>query len=204
MKNHLGSINLVVDSSSGSIAQRIKYDAWGEMVENTNPSFQSFAFGGGVYDGDTHLTRFGFRDYDADAGTWMAKDPIRLAGGLNAYAYVGSQSTSQVDPDGLDWRRWARAAILAKSLLFPGKEVIKHVPKRPDAVRKVVRDAAKRKKGSCGGGGDPPGVDGDIGPDDVLLFLLPVPPFILNPFEEPEIQDWIRDVVPGANPGAAF
>ncbi len=111
-----------------------------------------------------------------------------------------------VDPDGLDWRRWARTIILVKSLLSPGKQTIKQIPKRPDATRKVVRDAAKRKKdGACGpGGDDPPEVDGDITADDVFLFLLPVPPLILNPFEEPEMQDWIRETVAGSNPGASF
>ncbi len=83
VKNHLGSVRLVVDSSTGAVAQRLDYDAWGNITSNSAPDFQPFAFAGGVYDIDTKLTHFGFREYDAQAGVWTAKDPIRL--GVGAY-----------------------------------------------------------------------------------------------------------------------
>jgi RHS repeat-associated protein len=39
----------------------------------------------------TGLVRFGVRDYDAQTGRWMAKDPISFAcGDTNLYSYVGN------------------------------------------------------------------------------------------------------------------
>jgi len=59
-------------------------------------------FAGGLYDPDTQLTRFGYRDYDAQTGKWTAKDPIRFNGGdVNLYGYVLGDPVNFVDPEGL-------------------------------------------------------------------------------------------------------
>ncbi|NOK20531.1 hypothetical protein HMI50_26250 [Corallococcus carmarthensis] len=97
----LGSPRLVVDTRNGTVAQRMEYDAWGNVVADSNPGFQPFGFAGGLYDRDTKLTRFGARDYDAETGRWTAKDPIRFAGGdSNLYAYAANQPHQFMDPDG--------------------------------------------------------------------------------------------------------
>ncbi|MDR2152654.1 MAG: RHS repeat-associated core domain-containing protein [Helicobacteraceae bacterium] len=58
-------------------------------------------FAGGLYDKDTKLIRFGFRDYDPFTGRWTAKDPIDFNGGSsNLYAYVGNDPINYIDPDG--------------------------------------------------------------------------------------------------------
>ncbi|CAK0769578.1 hypothetical protein CCP4SC76_510006 [Gammaproteobacteria bacterium] len=63
------------------------------MLNDTNPGFQPFGFAGGLYDRDTGLVRFGYRDYDAETGQWTAKDPIGFRGGdTDLYAYAGGGS----------------------------------------------------------------------------------------------------------------
>ena len=64
----LGSPRLVVNAASGAVVQRIDYDEFGQVVQDTNPGFQPFGFAGGLYDRDTGLVRFGARDYDAKVG----------------------------------------------------------------------------------------------------------------------------------------
>jgi RHS repeat-associated protein len=103
VKNHLGIIRFVVDSTSGVVAQQLDYDAWGNLLSDSSPGFQPFAFAGGLYDRDTKLTHFGFRDYDSTAGVWTAKDPIGLGGGLNQYSYCNSSPVRRIDPAGLDF-----------------------------------------------------------------------------------------------------
>jgi RHS repeat-associated protein len=78
------------------------YDAFGNVIEDSNPGFQPFGFAGGIYDLDTKLTRFGARDYDAEIGRWTAKDPIDFDGGdTNLYGYVVNDPLNLLDLNGL-------------------------------------------------------------------------------------------------------
>jgi RHS repeat-associated protein len=91
-----------VNIADGSIAQKLDYDVWGKVTNDTNPGFQPFGFAGGIYDLHTHLVRFGARDYDAETGRWTAKDPIRFKGrDSNLYGYVLSDPINWIDPMGL-------------------------------------------------------------------------------------------------------
>jgi RHS repeat-associated protein len=102
LSNHLGSPRLVVDISDGTIVQRMDYDAFGNVIEDSNPGFQPFWFAGGIYDLDTKLTRFGARDYNAKIGRWTVKDPILFKGGdSNFYGYVLGDPINGIDPFGL-------------------------------------------------------------------------------------------------------
>ena len=99
--DHLGSVRLVIEAESGSIAQRIDYGPFGEILIDTNPGFQPFGFAGGIYDRDTGLVRFGARDYDSEIGRWTAKDPIDFGGGdVNMYQYALADPPSVIDPSG--------------------------------------------------------------------------------------------------------
>jgi RHS repeat-associated protein len=52
-------------------------------------------------DAETHLLRFGVRDYEPVTGRWTATDPILFEGGdSNLYAYCGADSLQCVDPSG--------------------------------------------------------------------------------------------------------
>jgi len=99
--DHLGSPRLVVNTSDGSVVQRMDYDVWGNVINDTNPGFQPFGFAGGLYDQQTGLVRFGARDYDPQTGRWTSKDPIRFDGGdTNLYGYVVGDPVDFVDPLG--------------------------------------------------------------------------------------------------------
>jgi len=101
LRDHLGSPRLVVDSTTGDVVQRMDYDEFGRVMEDTNPGFQPFGFAGGLYDRETGLVRFGARDYDPEVGRWTAKDPILFAGGdTNLYGYVLNDPINLVDPNG--------------------------------------------------------------------------------------------------------
>jgi RHS repeat-associated protein len=102
VSDHLGSPRLVVNVADGSIAQRMDYDEFGNVLLDTNPGFQPFGFAGGLYDRDTKLVRFGARDYDPQTGRWSAKDPIGFQGGdTNLYGYAVGDPINSSDPDGL-------------------------------------------------------------------------------------------------------
>ncbi|WP_303900977.1 NHL domain-containing protein [Thiohalomonas denitrificans] len=102
VSDHLGSPRLVIDTASGDVAQRMAYDEFGNVVEDTNPGFQPFGFAGGIYDQHTGLVRFGARDYDSKAGRWTSKDLLGFWGSRsNLYGYVLNDAINSIDPFGL-------------------------------------------------------------------------------------------------------
>jgi RHS repeat-associated protein len=104
--DHLGSPRLVVDAATGTVAQRMDFDEFGRVTLDTAPGFQPFGWAGGLYDHRTGLVRFGRRDYDANVGRFIAKDPIGFAGGSgNLYEYAVNDPVNYTDPSGLTvWR----------------------------------------------------------------------------------------------------
>jgi len=102
--DQVGSLRAVIDAS-GNLLKKIDYDAFGSIINDTNPTVTvPFGFAGGLYDRDTGLIRFGLRDYDPDIGRWTAKDPILFAGlDVDLYGYVTNNPVKFIDPLGL-WR----------------------------------------------------------------------------------------------------
>jgi len=111
ISDHLGSPRLIVNATTGAITQRLDYDSFGNIIQDTNPGFQPFGFAGGIYDLDTKLTQFGVREYDPKIGRWTSKDPIGFAGGdTNLYGYVVGDPINLFDLNGLLPGDWIRSA----------------------------------------------------------------------------------------------
>ncbi len=98
--DHLGSIRMIVDATSGAVVQRMDYDAWGALTVDTAPAWQSLGYVSGIQDRETGLVRFGARDYDAGVGRWTAKEPRIVARATGAYTYSASDPVNFEDPDG--------------------------------------------------------------------------------------------------------
>ena len=99
--DYLGSVRLIV-SSTGVVSEVMEHDEFGRVLQDTNPGLTPFGFAGGLYDYKTSLVRFGARDYDAETGRWLSKDPIRFNGGdANLYGYVLQDPVNLIDPTGL-------------------------------------------------------------------------------------------------------
>jgi RHS repeat-associated protein len=103
VSDHLGSPRVVLNADTGAVVQRLDYDPFGVVRQDSNPDFQPFGFAGGLYDHETELVRIGARDYDALTGRWTAKDAVLFDGGdPNVYAYVSNDPVNLFDPTGLD------------------------------------------------------------------------------------------------------
>ncbi len=104
-----GSLRIVTDIS-GTVVRRLDYDSFGNVISpDNNPAPETpFGFAGGLHDRDTGLVRFGYRDYDPDAGRWTAKDPVRFAGrNSDLYGYCMNDPVNLKDPLGLmDSEEW--------------------------------------------------------------------------------------------------
>ncbi len=120
--DHLGSPRLVVDDT-GAVVKQVDYDAFGNVLNDTNPAFDlPFGFAGGMADPDHGLIRFGARDYQPSTGRWTTRDPILFAGGPNLYGYVGNDPVNSVDRDGeiaIGVALFILLVIVAGFLLYP-------------------------------------------------------------------------------------
>jgi RHS repeat-associated protein len=143
LTDRLGSPRLIVNVATGAVVQRMDYDAFGNIVQDTTPGFQPFGFAGGLYDQDTHLTRFGFRDYDAEAGRWTSKDPIGFFAGYNWYAYAANDPVNISDPTGLAPPDPFRAAKIANALRRLAAELAR-AARCQNAAERAAQRAAQR------------------------------------------------------------
>jgi RHS repeat-associated protein len=111
--DQVGSLRIVADAS-GNVVKRIDYDSFGNIIDDTNPTFEvPFGFAGGLHDRDTGLVMFGYRDYNPDTGRWTAKDPILFIGGdTDLYGYCLNDPVNLIDPLGLiNWIVVGKGAI---------------------------------------------------------------------------------------------
>lgn len=96
----LGSV-VAVTTEAGSIQAAQMFDAWGERIAGSSiGTIPAYGYTGREPD-STGLIYYRVRYYDPTIGRFTQRDPIGLAGGLNAYAYVGNNPTNFVDPLGL-------------------------------------------------------------------------------------------------------
>ena len=102
VKNHLGSICLVIDSETGSAVQNISYSASG-VPSNIDLEIQPY-----LYNGKEFISQFGLNEYDSQAryyypviGRTTTMDPLaENYYHISPYAWCGNNSVNAVDPDG--------------------------------------------------------------------------------------------------------
>lgn len=181
--DHVGSLRVVADTS-GNVVKRIDYDSFGNIINDTAPSFEiPFAFAGGLYDQDTGLVRFGYRDYDPDISRWTAKDPILFGGGdTDLYGYCLNNPINDVDPEGqFVWGpvlRWVFKQIVKQI----GKQFVKEIGEREIGYS---MDQQERQCDSDGDGiNDAEDMDADYDRDGIP-----------NPLDPDDDNDGIQDLV---------
>jgi RHS repeat-associated protein len=96
-----GSPRLIVDASTGEVAEAIDYDSFGRVTRDTAPGFQPFGYAGSLHDPLTNLDHMGTRDYDPRTARFIEPDPAGLSGGTNLYTYTDADPVNSIDPDGL-------------------------------------------------------------------------------------------------------
>jgi RHS repeat-associated protein len=79
---------------------QMKYDSFGNIIEENGDFEIPFGFAGGIWDKDTKLTRFGVRDYDSETGRWTSKEPLGFDGSRNFYVYAGNDGVNWLDLTG--------------------------------------------------------------------------------------------------------
>jgi RHS repeat-associated protein len=124
--DHLGSLRQVVDED-GNIVRSIEYDSFGNILVATGTKSDiPFGFAGGLYDADTGLIHFGFRDYAPDIGCWTARDPILFTGkSSNLYAYVHNDPVNFTDRLGLSPKKEDPPPLRDKKIRWNPEDFVK-------------------------------------------------------------------------------
>lgn len=113
LKDHLGTINEIIDVS-GNLVQRYVYSPFGKILkledasgqELTSPIIENiYTFTGRELDSESGQYYFRARYYDPSLGRFLSSDPdagavLNPITHINKYAYVGNNSTNNIDPDG--------------------------------------------------------------------------------------------------------
>lgn len=94
---------LALATVDGHIVQTMQYDSFGNLLQVRGDVVRlPIGFAGGLFDADTGLTRFVWRDYDADTGRFTALDPMGARGGdSDWYGYCVDDPVNRVDVWGL-------------------------------------------------------------------------------------------------------
>jgi len=101
--DHLGT-PLALATMDGHVVQTMQYDSFGNLLQVRGDVVHlPIGFAGGFFDADTGLTRFVWRDYDADTGRFTALDPMGAKGGdSDWYGYCVDDPVNRVDVWGLE------------------------------------------------------------------------------------------------------
>jgi RHS repeat-associated protein len=99
---------LALATPDGNVVQTMRYDSFGNPLRGLQgPVRLPLGFAGGLFDADTGLTRFVWRDYDADTGRFTALDPLGEKGGDNDwYGYCLDDPINRADVWGLEDSWW--------------------------------------------------------------------------------------------------
>ena len=97
-----GSIIAVTNQTTGALAARYRYDAFGQREEVFADTVQDRGFTGREFDDETGLYYYRARHYDPALGRFLQSDPLGFAAGdLNLYAYTWNDPQNWTDPSGL-------------------------------------------------------------------------------------------------------
>jgi RHS repeat-associated protein len=107
--DQIGSPRVITRPSDNVVVWRWdNIDAFGNNAANENPGglgtfTYNLRFPGQYFDAETGLHYNYFRDFDPSTGRYVESDPVGLDGGINTYAYGGSNPLVNIDPEGLTY-----------------------------------------------------------------------------------------------------
>jgi RHS repeat-associated protein len=99
VSDQVGTPRAFVDAATGAIISKTHFDKFGiesKPAAASASELDSIGFAGGLLDADTGLRHFGAREYNAETGKWLSKDPIGFSGNdTNLMGYVANDRTSE-------------------------------------------------------------------------------------------------------------
>jgi RHS repeat-associated protein len=101
LTDHVGTVKDVVNNS-GTVINHMVYDAFGNVVSQTNSAVETrYRFTGREFDAESQLYYYRARYYDAGLGRFISEDPLGFRGGdLNLFGYTSNDPILFTDSSG--------------------------------------------------------------------------------------------------------
>jgi RHS repeat-associated protein len=99
LPNHRGDTLLILDED-GDVERKIRYDAFGNVTEQTGTFTPRYTFSTKEYLSNAELYLYAYRVYDPIAGRWTQRDPIDYQDSINLYQFCGNNPVNATDADG--------------------------------------------------------------------------------------------------------
>jgi RHS repeat-associated protein len=142
--DRLGSVVAIADTaekSSQAVVARYRYDAWGNLLEETAKIQQPFRFAGYVWESDAELYYLGNRWYDPAVGRFISPDPILPVSltpqDWNTYVYASNDPVNRVDAMGL------QSELALSQGYSPWDALGKHLTQLPQTLVQRYRQRPK-------------------------------------------------------------
>ena len=107
-------------NTAGAVTDTYEYDAWGNEVNSTGTTSNSYLYRAEQYDSDLGLYYLRARYYNSVTGRFLSRDPKGgyplIPDTLHKYLYAGGNPTNRIDPSGRDINR--RPALLISEKAF--------------------------------------------------------------------------------------
>ncbi len=107
LRDHLGSVRVVMNGDGSTVEQVNHYYAFGGvMAGSTGAGIQPLKYNGKELErtNGLNLSDYGARWYDAAAPSWLTPDPLAEKDpGISPYVYCRDNPVRYVDPDGRIW-----------------------------------------------------------------------------------------------------
>ena len=85
----------------GHLTQTYTYDSFGRLTNSSGSSANYLRYTGREFDSKTGIYYYRARYYDPATGRFLSEDPIGFTGEVDFYGYVGNDSTTLIDPTGM-------------------------------------------------------------------------------------------------------
>ena len=144
--DRLGSVVAIADTArknSEAVVARYRYDAWGNLLEETGQIQQPFRFAGYVWEPETELYYLGNRWYDPAIGRFINPDPVLPVSlrpqDWNTYVYASNDPVNRVDAVGLRSKLnisqgYSQWDALGESLTHLPQTLVQSYRQRPKAI----------------------------------------------------------------------
>ena len=98
-----GNVTALVNAATGAESARYEYGAFAERLRETGPmaKLNPIRFSTQYTDDVISDVKYLFRDYTADTGRWLSRDPIEEKGGINVYCFIRNMPIQNIDILGL-------------------------------------------------------------------------------------------------------